>query len=106
MPMAGQQGPPPELLQALLGGGGAPPMGAPAEPEDDGVEQGSFEEHVQQMLMHARAAMDARDADNQERAQVSRAITLLRTLLGSREKESDAMLGTSPQHRAMRRSYA
>lgn len=104
MPMAGGQGgPPPELLQALMAGGGMPPQ---PEPEDDGPAQESMESHLEQMLLHARMAMDASDADNQERATISKAITILRSLMGDREKQSDAALGVTPQVRAMRRSYA
>lgn len=109
MPMAGQGGPPPELLQALMAGGGSmPPQGMPGgemEQEDDGPEQGSLETHLEQMLMHARMALDAQDADNQERATISKAITILRSLMGDREKQSDAAMGVTPQVRAMRRSY-
>ncbi len=111
MPTAGQGGPPPGLAALLMGAspGGAAPMGAGPPPgleEDQGPEQESMESHLEQMLMHARMAMDAQDADNQERATISKAITILRSLMGDREKQSDAALGVSPQVRAMRRSYA
>ena len=88
--------------------GGAAPMGAGQDQAEgqDGPDQGSMESHLEQMLMHARMAMDAQDADNQERATISKAITLLRGLMGDREKQSDAAMGVTPQVRAMRRSYA
>lgn len=104
-PMDG--GLPPELA-ALLGGGapmGAAPMGAP--PQQGGMpatDDLSPEDNVRAAIAHAQKALEG-DDDDLESADIVKALSALYKVMGGRQKEQEAAMGTSPAVKGLARAY-
>jgi hypothetical protein len=91
-------GPPPTINVPRQGG--APGVGAGIPGKPDNPDAASALKSAVDALHAAFAA----EEDDQDRAAIAKALTAVQSIMGGRQKQDEAALGTTPAHKAMARA--
>jgi hypothetical protein len=96
-------------ISSLAGGGGAPPGAAPAgagagPPDAGGGAPADPESALSDILVQLRLIANDQSIDPAETAAIDKAVGALQSVLGTRQKETETAMGTTPAHKAMGRA--